>query len=100
MACMDAMDSGKPVPCGIEAAMPHLFTVNFLGDHVPVRSFPKESVVADSAHERTYMPGLAEALVRCYEEEKLPHELGCKWAVPSSPIETAGYTKFTGRLFQ
>lgn len=99
MTCLDAIETGEPVPCGIEAATPHLFTVNFLGDHVPVRTFPGESVISDVDNERTYVPGLADALTRCYGEEKLPHELGCPWAAHSPMTGTAGYTDFTGRLF-
>ncbi len=100
MTCLDAVESGAPVPCGIEAAMPHLLTVNFLGDHVPVCSFPNASVVTDADNERTYVPGLAESLIACYNEEKLPHELGFPWAAPQPKLETAGYSRFTGRLWR
>lgn len=96
-ACLDAVESGGPVPCGIEAALPHLFTVNFLADRVPVRPFPPQSVATDG--EVTYMPGLEEALLQCYADEKLPHELGLEWAAPAPVESTAGYAGFTGRLF-
>lgn len=98
-SCLDAIETGAPVPCGIETAMPHLFTVNFLADNFAVRPFPRESVVADGALEKTYVPGLDDALRQCFAEEKLPHELGCPWAAPAAEEETAGYGQFTGRLF-
>lgn len=98
-ACLDAIEEGKPAPCGIEASLPQLLTVNFLGDRVPVRPFPKASIVRDDADGRTYVTGLADALARCWAEEKLPHELGYPWAAPSPLLDTTGYAEFTGRLF-
>ena len=46
------------------------------------------------------MPGLAEALTRCYDTGKLPAEAGVPWAVPAPAETTEGYTAFTGRLFK
>jgi predicted dehydrogenase len=99
LSCLDAIESGRPAPCGIEAAIPHLFTINFLGDNVPIRSFPKASVVSDVENKRTCVPGLADALARCCDEEKLPHELGYPWAAPSPLLDATGYEEFKGRLF-
>ncbi len=94
MACLDAIESGKPVPCGIDTAMPHLFTINYLADYVPIHVFPKETVMLDSANQRTYVPGLAEALLQCYASGKLPSESGFPWAAPAPVMQTAGYKGF------
>ncbi len=94
MTCLDAIESGKPVPCGIQTAMAHLITINFLADHAPIHAFPQESVIRDSANQRTYVPGLAEALLQCYDAGKLPSESGFPWAAPAPVMQTAGYKGF------
>jgi predicted dehydrogenase len=100
--CIDAILNGTAdaLPCGIEAATPHLFTINFLADHVPIHNFPAENIVRSQELQATYVPDLEKVMLRCYDQAKLPHELGdVAWAQDAQVFSTADYREFSGKQY-
>ena len=94
--CLDHMLVGKPIPCGVEAATPHLLTINFLADNVNVKTFDKEFITIDEDAGLTYVPGLGKAFQESYVAEKLPSEMGYAWAVKPEKLDCSNYTEFKG----
>jgi len=100
--CIEAIINGTPeiLPCGIDASTPHLFTINFLADNVPIHNFPEENIVRSEELALTYVPDLEKVMLRCFDEAKLPHELGdVTWAKKAEVLSTEGYTEFTGKQY-
>jgi len=81
-----AIKEGKAVPCGPEAALPHVVCVNGIQETGEILPFPADLVKSrtGSQGEKTgvYVEGLAQDLIGAYEEWKLPSELGLVWARP------------------
>ncbi len=81
-----AIKEGKTVPCGPEAALPHVVCVNGIQETGEISPFPADLVKSrtDSRGEKAgvYVEGLAQDLTHAYEEWKLPSELGLAWARP------------------
>jgi predicted dehydrogenase len=69
---VDAVRTGAPLVCGIEAARPHLEIVNRLQE-IPVDTFPSEQVVHQTRGEDTlvWVRGLQESLERAYANGKM-----------------------------
>ncbi len=81
---VDAIRGGAPIPCTIEAAMNQTRAIDGMQRSVPeVVEFPaaigrvKTEADGDTL---TYVDGLVDVLTTCYEENKLPHEVGVPWA--------------------
>ena len=87
----------NPPYCGIDTIVPHLACVNALLDFVPIRNFPGDLVV--NTGQQIYVKGLYLDLWRCFEEGKLPSQLGFPWAVHETPVDLTDYHAFTGKLF-
>ncbi len=81
-----AIQEGKPVPCGPEAALPQVVCVNGVQETGEISPFPVDLVRTrtGSQGEKTgvYVAGLAQDLLNAYEKWKLPSELGLAWARP------------------
>lgn len=87
----------NPPYCGIDTIVPHLACVNALLDFVPIQNFPEDLVV--NTGQQIYVKGLYLDLWRCFEEGKLPSQLGFPWAVHETPVDLTDYHTFTGKLF-
>lgn len=77
-AAVDMAREGKPPACPGEMALRHAKAM----EGVRTQSgspfvFPKERIV--TTEERVFVPGLRDALVACYEAEKLPSQLPDPW---------------------
>lgn len=106
----DSKESGKllgtlgqilgknPAYCGLDTIVPHLACFDALSDFVPVLDFPQELVV-DTGEQR-YVKNLHWDLWRCFEQGKLPSQMGIAWAQPEVAVDLTGYTAFQGRLME
>ncbi len=91
---------GQEATCDLYSATPHLKTINFLADYVPIWNFPAEAVVVDNEKEATYVPGIKETLLDCFEKGLLPSETGASWAQKPQALDMSDYSEFTGRQFK
>jgi len=92
---IEASHAPAPVVCGPEAAMAQTLALNGIHESVgDVPSFPDSMVAADHEAERRYVPGLADALSRCYDHRQLPAESGVGWARAGALVDLDGYCSF------
>jgi len=99
-AALDAIASGAPIPCGIEAARAHTVCVNGAQDCVDeIASFDGSLIrQIDGPDGRlTFVDGLETALQACAGAGRLPAEMGIAWARPGRSIDLRGYALFPGR---
>lgn len=74
---------GTPVVCGIEAATPQTQVVCAADESMPDPIDLPRSLVqvrGQPGMRKTSVAGLEEVLVHCYDQWRLPHELGVEWA--------------------
>ncbi len=76
---IDAVTSGKELPCSTVTASAHNAVINSLYEQCTIQDFPEAMVVKDSEQEKTYVPELYDLLVKAYDEGKTLSELGCSW---------------------
>ncbi len=96
-ACADAVRGGEAIPCGLPAARCHTLCVNGMQEAVPAPGrFPATLVRREE--DLVWVDGLSEQLRRCYQEGRLPGEMGIGWARGPQRIDLEGYTRFPARL--
>jgi predicted dehydrogenase len=83
--CADAARDGKPIPCGVEAALPHLRCVQAVqeapGGIIDVPASAIRQRDDGAAGTLRWIAGIDEVFTRCYERHALPGELGdVSWA--------------------
>jgi predicted dehydrogenase len=86
---INAIHSGKPTLCGIEASLPHTLCVNAAQKSTAeIVAFPADGiqVTGQAGHRKTAVTGLGETLARCYDEWKLPSEINAPWSKPATPV--------------
>jgi predicted dehydrogenase len=84
---------GTPTPCGIEAAASHTQCVWAAQQSMPeITPFPQDQVriSGEPGRRKTTVEGLTDTLVRCYDEWKLPSEIGVSWGRAGSEIHING----------
>lgn len=69
---VDAVRSGEPVDCPIEAALPHLAVVNAIQNAVSIQNAPMDRMQEENG--LRWVTGLEEALLASYEAGSLPGE--------------------------
>ncbi|MBM4164493.1 MAG: Gfo/Idh/MocA family oxidoreductase [Lentisphaerae bacterium] len=78
--CVDAARDGTPIPCGIDAALPHLLCVQAVQEAADgIRDVPASAIrQRDEGDAGTlrWIDGIGEVFARCYECHALPGELG------------------------
>lgn len=86
--CIQAIREGtKDILCGPEAAFPHVQTIVAMNESVPeIVQFPKTMIHVDEESEVTWVEGLMEAWLQCYEQWSLPSELNIPWAKKGKTI--------------
>ena len=97
-AAARAARTGKEGPCSIDASVSSLRLANGLLDFVPIREFDRNIVKFNEEKELVYVPGLHLDLFQCYEQWKLPSEMGFSYAAPETEFSLEGYERFEGRL--
>lgn len=95
-----AADPTYPIPCTVHTILPQLTVCNAICDQADVHLLPTDRMerVADP-EPGVFQPGLSDEAWRCFEEGKLPSELGYNWACAPSEIHLEGYTAFSGARF-
>lgn len=90
---VEAIQSGKPIVCGLQTALPHLVCV--LGaQETPIRDFSKEKVKIQPTEndQITWVEGLSAGFLACYELGQLPSETGeAPWAHPAASVDLQKY---------
>ncbi len=87
--CADAVALDAPIPCGLEAARSHTLVVNGIHEATECRPFPPSLLRPDGG--RIGVAGLAADLRRCFDEHRLPGELGFAWSRPADRFDLRGY---------
>ena len=83
---------GEGPLCGIEAASAHTQCVWAAQQSTPeIGKFPESlvKITGDDGNRRTAVQGLGEILEHCYEQWRLPGELGLPWAKSAREIAVA-----------
>ncbi len=81
------------VVCGPEAASIHTKCIDAITENIPVTPVFPENVTV-RCEDRVYVEGLADVLHKCYEQWKLPTELGADWAVKGADLDLCNYDHF------
>lgn len=98
--CSESVQTGELQNCYCDTARSQLLTINFMADNVPINQIPDEYLIRDAQRELTYVPGLAQAIIECFEKGCLPSELGsCPWAKAQPVLDASDYTEFTGKQY-
>ncbi|MBN1246643.1 MAG: Gfo/Idh/MocA family oxidoreductase [Anaerolineae bacterium] len=95
---MDAVRTGAPLACGVDAAMSHTLAVNGAQESMAdIVDFPEDVILLQEQDEDVlvYVDGLVGALERCYDAGVLPSELGTlPWAKAGEVVDLRGYLRF------
>ena len=86
---LNCIRTGEPIVCGIEASFAHTqCVVAAQQSTADIIEFPAASIhrIGEPGRRLTVVDHLSQTLTRCYEEGKLPSEIGVDWAHPSKPI--------------
>ena len=78
-----------PIPCGIEAAAPHTLCTWAAQESMPeITPFPQPLIQVSgvAGARQTVVRELDQALADCYEQWRLPSELGFGWATPGREV--------------
>ncbi len=90
---IDSIHTSTPVVCGVQTAIPQLMCV--LGaQKTPIVSFPPElvKVYQDGNDSITWVEGLAEVFMACYQSNTLPSEnKKASWAVKTDVVNLHEY---------
>ena len=88
-------DPEKAVACTAQTILPQLTVCNAIVEYGRVAPLPEDRMQRVTEPEPgVFMPGLADEAWQCFEQAKLPSELGFDWAQQPSDIPLKGYTAF------
>jgi alpha-mannosidase len=96
-ACLDAVRSQAPLPCGVEAAASQTLCINGFQESMPaIVDFPRLLLHREHSDgtRQLSVQGLEETFVQCYQEGLLPSERGVGWAKPGKDVSLEGYQKY------
>lgn len=84
---VDAVRTGKPLACGIQAALPHL-TVVTAAQQAPITTFAGRQVKVkeDGGRQLIWVEGLGDAFMQCYQTGKLPSKIQFDWSTPATLV--------------
>ncbi|MBS4176151.1 Gfo/Idh/MocA family protein [Lederbergia citrea] len=86
--CIEATAKGNhDIPCGPEAALPHLLCITAMHESSKIIPFPETLIKRDEETNVTWVEGLNETLVQCYEKWCLPSEIAVDWAQGGETID-------------
>lgn len=96
---LDAVRDKGSYLCGIEAALPHVLSINGMQEAVAdIVDFPEEKIKplkdTQGNDKAVYVDGLADIMLDCYNNWKLPNEIGVEWAKTVGEISLKGYEFF------
>lgn len=94
---MKAVRGEKKIVCPPEAAASQTLAVNGMQESKPeIVEFPKDLVVVEGepGEQLTLVEGLGADLMSCYDEARLPSELGFAWAAAGKEVDLTDYDRF------
>lgn len=79
---VNCIRTGELIACGPKAAITQTICISTVYESSKINSFPKELVtrVGEKGSLRTDIKDLEDCLLECYNENKLPGEIGYTWA--------------------
>jgi len=80
-----AIRGEREFACSIRTVRPFTTLIDAIFSQSPIHCFPKNRLVIDTKNEHTYVPYLHMELMDCFNQERLPSEMGLAWA--SSPTK-------------
>ncbi len=92
----DAVRGAASVPCGVEAALCHTKAVNGALLSMAPADFPREVVSVQGEGPLYHVPGLAQILLRCYKETRLPTAADAPWLAPGETADISALTAYNG----
>lgn len=97
--CVEAVHSGTPIPCGLEAASGELLCINGMQDSMPrIVPFPPSIIeIHESPAPRCSVRDLEEIFWDCFQRQILPSEHEkADWAKSGRRIDLSDYRFFPG----
>ncbi len=93
---LNAVRDGKPPACGIQAALSHLLCANGAQEAREIEPLPQSTiaVAGEPGNLTVYIPEIAEMFMDCYQQAKLPHEIGVPWSKPGRSIDLTHYERY------
>jgi len=95
-AMINLIEGKENETSNIDSIMPHLVVNNAIFDQLDIHEFPKDMRVSNSDPQGSFVGGLTAQLFECFELNKMPDEIGCSWAMPTTALKLEGYTQFLG----
>lgn len=90
---LDAVESGKQIPCGVQTVLPCLSVTTGLFTKMPIYDFPAELCYQETDPAGIYVHGLTDDCLTCANEKKLPSEAGFSWAQPETSYQPDEFLK-------
>lgn len=86
---LQAVGTEEPfIPCGLETASAQTLCIHGVHESVPSPvPFPEEIINYDTNDRIVWVSELTDVLRQCYDEWKLPHELGVAWAKRGEEVD-------------
>jgi hypothetical protein len=91
--------SARPIACPPEAASSQTLCMNGIQESMPeIVEFPRAVINTEGPPDDrlTWVTGLGEVLEQCYEEWKLPSEIGAEWAKAGDEVDLTNYRFYPG----
>ncbi len=90
---ISAIRNGKPPACGIQAALSHLLCVNGAQEAREIEPLPQSAIVltGEPGNLMVSIPAIVEIFTNCYDQAKLPHEIGVPWSKPGRNVALTHY---------
>lgn len=92
-AMLNAIQNNDPsaVTCPVAAVLPHLAVCTGFFREGPIGTLPQEQTFRTEDPAGSFVHGLADDCVACYEKGLLPSELGLAWATPEKAFDPKRY---------
>lgn len=84
---LDAVADGVEIPCTVPTILPHLAVCTGFFEEAPIFSLPADRMQRETDPAGTFMKGLTQDCLTCYERGCLPHEAGFDWAYPETTFD-------------
>jgi len=87
--CIEAVANGNhEILCSPEAATPHVQAITAMHESVPdIILFPENLINLNKEAHVTWVEGLSETLIQCYEQWSLPSEINIPWAKSGKKVD-------------
>lgn len=91
---IDAINGEKELYCTPQTAAPHIRLINAIFDNVPINTFSEEFIsFSEEPKSGVYVKNLHLDLYKCFEQYKLPSELGFSWSGKETEVNVRGFAE-------